>query len=343
MPGGPGGLSSSPAAHGGPPGAGPLRVDALPARVDEGELWGAAALMPTGTTVVGVGGDSSSPHGLSPDRDGRRWLVCGAAGSGVSTTLLLIARSLVRQGRRVAAVSTRPGALELLRDRPEVALCCDSADPTGLVSLRRSVPSLAVVVDNAEELLDSPVEAALREIATLVDRDDGLLVCGANTASLSLQYRGLAVEVARHRTGILLGPSSVSDADVFGLRIGVDPGAVQGRGYLVRRGCVTPIQVARPSDDSLRPDPQEAGPSGSPSVLAGLRCDPRPHGRHDADDRDHADGGRHQCPAALQQAPRDGKQQHVPDDGRGVRPACAPPPRPRHDCQPHREDGDEHR
>jgi S-DNA-T family DNA segregation ATPase FtsK/SpoIIIE len=125
-----------------------------------------------------------------------------------------------------------------------VLWCDDPTQPGELVALRRSVPELAVLVDNADELLDSPVESALRQLAALVDHDAGLIVAGADAGVMSVQYRGLAVELARHSTGVLLGPASTAESDLFGVRVPVDRAAVPGRGYLVRGGVATALQVA---------------------------------------------------------------------------------------------------
>jgi S-DNA-T family DNA segregation ATPase FtsK/SpoIIIE len=113
-----------------------------------------------------------------------------------------------------------------------------------LVELRRRAPGLAVVVDDADRLLDTPLDATVRELSDLVDRDRGLVVVGAEADSVSVQYRGLAVSVARHRTGVLLGPSSTTAADLLGARVPADRSAPPGRGYLVSSGVALPIQVA---------------------------------------------------------------------------------------------------
>ena len=81
-------------------------------------------------------------------------------------------------------------------------------------------------------------------MAASVDRDRGLGVVGAKDDAVSVQYRGVAVSVARHRTGILLGPSGATAADLLGARVPVDRQAPPGRGYLVRSGAALPIQVA---------------------------------------------------------------------------------------------------
>ena len=220
----------------------PWRVDALPRRVDTSSLP-----RPGGhddTVLLGLGGDELTPLGLSPTRDGRRWIVSGSNGAGVSTTLTAMAVGLLARDRRVAVIATRPGPWGTLRDDPQVLWCDDPAQPGELVALRRAVPDLAVLVDNAVELLDTPVESALKQLAALVDRDGGLIVGGCDASVLSVQYRGLAVELARHRTGIMLGPASAAEADVFGVRVPVDRAAVPGRGYLVRGGMATALQVA---------------------------------------------------------------------------------------------------
>jgi S-DNA-T family DNA segregation ATPase FtsK/SpoIIIE len=222
-----------------------MRVAALPTRVDPGQLVGEPAqgeLVP-----LGLGGDDASVVGLDPRRDGRSWLVAGAAGSGVSTALALVAQTLARQGRPLAVASAGAGPLDNLRSDPAVRLWVDVADPGELVSLRRAEPGLAVVVDDADRLVDTPVDDVLRQIASLVARDSGLVVCGADVRGVATQYRGLAVDVARARTGVLLGPTSAVDGDVFGLRLAADPTAPPGRGHLVRRGRVVPVQLAAPS------------------------------------------------------------------------------------------------
>ena len=227
----------------------PLHVDALPPVVREDELVLGSGR--TDSVALGIGGDDSTVLGLDPGRDGRRWLVTGAAGSGVSTTLLLIVRGLAAAGRPVAVVGHRGGPLDALRGDPAVAAWCDGANTASLVEARQREPSLAVVVDAADELIDHPVETVLREVAHLVDRDGGLLVVGANATALSSMYRGIAYEVARHRTGVLLGPTSTAEGGVLGVRAPVDRAARPGRGHVVQRGSCTPLQVALPDSPPI--------------------------------------------------------------------------------------------
>ena len=220
----------------------PWRVDALPSQVH-------AALLPRpggpdDTVLLGVGGDHLAPLGLSPERDGRRWIVSGGNGAGVSTALAAIAADVLSHDHRVAVVAARQGPWGALRDDARVTWCDDPTQPGALLALKRSVPDLAVLVDNADELLGSTIESALKQVSTLVDHDGGLIVGGANAGALSVQYRGFAVDLARHRTGIMLGPASLAEADLFGVRVPVDRVAPPGRGYLVRGGAATALQVA---------------------------------------------------------------------------------------------------
>jgi S-DNA-T family DNA segregation ATPase FtsK/SpoIIIE len=226
----------------------PWRVDPLPTRVGADDL--SRDHLRGDVAAVGAGGDESRTLALCPAADGRRWLVAGSRGAGVSTSLLHLAQELLRREHPMAVVSPRPGPLDVLRDDDRVAWC--GTDSDALVRASRCTPALAVVVDAGDELLDHPVEQVLREVLHLVDRDEGLVVLGADAAALSAMYRGIAVEVARHRTGIVLGPASTAQADLLGLRVPVDRGARPGRGHLVVNGGATPVQVALPAVDAPR-------------------------------------------------------------------------------------------
>ena len=159
-------------------------------------------------------------------------------------SLATAASGLVDIGRQLCVVATASAAWAALRQDPRIVFCDDPGDLTQLVELRRAVHDLVVLVDDADQLLDTPLDAAVREMAALVDRDGGLVVVGARAESVSAQYRGLAVAVARHRTGILLGPTSGPAADLLGARVPVDRAAGPGRGHLVTAGVAVPIQVA---------------------------------------------------------------------------------------------------
>ncbi|HEX5524267.1 MAG TPA: FtsK/SpoIIIE domain-containing protein [Pedococcus sp.] len=224
----------------------PLRVDELPCEV------GLSAMVPPAGgadgVLVGLGGDELVPLTLRPDRDGRRWLVAGGSRSGKSTALATLTQSLLDAGTPVAVVADRPGPLDRLRDHTHVVCWArphEPSDVASLVAARQSHAGLAVIVDDADQTLDSPADPVLREIARLVERDAGLVVCSATASIVMTQYRGVAVEVARHQTGILLGPSGPAEGELFGTKVARVRDRIPGRGLLIARGATTPVQVAR--------------------------------------------------------------------------------------------------
>ncbi|HEY7720086.1 MAG TPA: FtsK/SpoIIIE domain-containing protein, partial [Pedococcus sp.] len=143
----------------------PLHVPALPSEVvlDDALASGASP----GSVLLGVGGDTLEPVGLAPATDGCRWLVAGPARSGTSTALRTIAESLLGTGAGLAVVSARPGPLDDLRARPGVTCWAGPADAEALIAARQHDPGLSVLVDDADTLLDTPVEPVLREIGRL--------------------------------------------------------------------------------------------------------------------------------------------------------------------------------
>ncbi len=143
----------------------------------------------------------------------------------------------------MTVVAPCPGPLDALRHDRRLVSWRDSRSLTA-GDLPSDCPSLAVVVDRADELLDTRADDLLRDFSRQVERQGGLLVVGACATTLVTRYRGVGTEVARERTGILLGPRSTLEGDLFGLRLRADPQAPPGRGYLVRRGRALPLQVA---------------------------------------------------------------------------------------------------
>lgn len=214
----------------------PLRVDPLPGAVDEHQVQ-----LADGALALGLGGDDCRPQGLDPARDGRRWLVCGPHGSGVSTALGLLARQLVRGGWEVVLVGGEPSL-------PAVHVL-DATRTDELIALRTKVPRLAVLVDDTDRLADTAMEVVLREIGSRVERDRGLLVLGCEPQAVLTRLRGLPAEIAQHRTGVVLGTTSPSGVDLLGLRVEMVSSAPPGRGHVLRRGVAVPLQLALPASD----------------------------------------------------------------------------------------------
>ena len=195
----------------------PFRVDPLPARI----TWEAA---------VGLGGEGFVVGGdelglLSADLS-RGFTVAGPAGSGRSTALLALARSLPR----TCAVTPRPSPLA-------------GVDVDGLLAFLEAGPG-AVLVDDAE-LVEGPMADLLIQVSR-DGRDSGhSLVVAGTTEDLATVFRGFVADVRRSRTGLLLGVASHLDGELLGVRLpraSVRPGPA-GRGLLVRHGAVDVVQV----------------------------------------------------------------------------------------------------
>ena len=222
----------------------PHRLRDLPATLARTDI---RARTPRGHVLLGVAGDELDPA-LLDVTSGVGILVAGPPGSGRSTTLSALAHSIHEQGGTVLAVTPRPSPLRAL---PWLGGCLTGKEPASELD-RLLTPTgdrlQALLLDDVE-LLTEVARAPELEQLVAGARDNGLLVVGAGTTSdLLTTYRGLAVELRRGRTGILLHPGSPIDGDLFGLRLSAAelPGArpPPGRGLLVQHGCAVPLQIA---------------------------------------------------------------------------------------------------
>jgi S-DNA-T family DNA segregation ATPase FtsK/SpoIIIE len=222
----------------------PFRVEELPAAVpyeavvrpfDAGPLWIAA----------GIGGDESITQGIDLAVDGPSFVVSGPARSGRSMALMAMAMSLIAGGSNVVVLTPRISPLRQLAKTGRVLGCVSVDDPAVYTVLTDVNGPLAVIVDDAELVTESPVGALLeRYLQDARDRERAMLI-GGTTSELLRQFRGFAAEGRKGKTGLLLSPESTLDGDVLGARLprsGVGHGR-QGRGVLVVRGALTPVQV----------------------------------------------------------------------------------------------------
>jgi S-DNA-T family DNA segregation ATPase FtsK/SpoIIIE len=224
----------------------PMRVEPLPSRVGSSEVEAAAKAVATGPAwaLVGLGGDDLTPLGVDLALDGPAFVVAGPAGSGRSTTLATMGRWLLGQGREVAVVAHRRSPLRALAGEPGVLAVMGSGDTLELDRLLLERPDLVVLADDAETLHDTPVERPLLGMLR-ADADGGAtLLLAGSSADLAGQFRGLTVEARRGRTGLLLGALGPADGDLLGVRAPRTDESVTGRGLLVVRGRLTPVQVA---------------------------------------------------------------------------------------------------
>ncbi len=284
--------------------------------------------------ALGVAGSSAATWAWAPDRMGRRLLVAGPARSGRTNALRVIEASALAAGLQVAVVSARPRP----RQEPHTgSAILGPQDLDALVALRRDHPALVLLVDDADLLDDAPVVAAVREISALVDRDGGLVALTTSSAALLGRFRGLDVDLARHRTGLLLRPRP-GDGEVFGLRhVDVIP-SLPGRGLACVPHEVSEVQVflAEPATSPGHPlSGRGVRPGGDGVRVAGTQSG---KGRADGDD-DHRPPD--ECTVPLDQSDADGHQEHIPDDRRGPGPGRPTHPPESDECQGNSAEQDE--
>jgi S-DNA-T family DNA segregation ATPase FtsK/SpoIIIE len=187
--------------------------------------------------VLVVGTDGRDAVGFEPERGERRIAVLGSRSSGRTTALQTLAAGLIHAGHRVALIASGPG-----RDAGPSTFGIDDVD--ALVALRQAHPDLAVLVDDAERVADSKLDAVLREIVRLVDEDCGLVIVASTVTDVLRNPRSLAAQVAGPGVGLLLGKNAPGDEAALGLRGTLWEEDQPGRAHLVRAGQATPIQVA---------------------------------------------------------------------------------------------------
>jgi S-DNA-T family DNA segregation ATPase FtsK/SpoIIIE len=229
----------------------PFRVAELPVRVAMGDVVPAAGKVAAGRgplwMLVGVGGDELDPLGLDLVEDGPAFVVAGPPRSGRSTTLLAVAGWYAARGVPIAVVTARRSPLRDLVGTPGVPGSFGPGDAAGLTALleARTGP-LGLLVDDAEELLDSPIESVLLDLLrSAPDHQRGIVVAGS-TERMCSTYRGLTVEARKYGCGLLLSPTGPLDGDLLGVRIPRAAEVLPGRGMLAVRGRVTPVQVPLP-------------------------------------------------------------------------------------------------
>ena len=154
-----------------------------------------------------------------------------------------VAAGLRAAGWRVVAVTARDSVVrEYAHETFDVTQF--AADAT----FDRGLGRLAVLVDDAELVAESPA-AGLLDRLTRTARDSGhLVVIAGTTEELSVGFRGFVVDVRRARTGVLLAARGPLDGEVLGVRLPRNAGGASpvGRAQLIVRGVITQLQVALP-------------------------------------------------------------------------------------------------
>jgi S-DNA-T family DNA segregation ATPase FtsK/SpoIIIE len=248
------------------PSARPPKVEPLPAAITAARVEALrAGPVPVGQAVVtlGVGGTVLGPVDLDLDRVGGFFVVSGPARSGRSTTLLTVLRSLVsRGGWSPIVLAARPGPIrDLANAGTEAAfpVLTRPEDVAGRLAglLDEAAGRVLLLVDDAERFFDPAQPAALNALTSLAKDayDRKIAIVAASTPERWVRStRSWGEEIRQNHTGLLLSPRTPTDGDLFQLPMqkllrgvpGVTGAAHEGRGLLVVRGRISPIQVAHP-------------------------------------------------------------------------------------------------
>ncbi|MFI2664254.1 FtsK/SpoIIIE domain-containing protein [Micromonospora carbonacea] len=204
------------------------------------------------TAFVGVGGDEVVP--LGPDFvDIPTFAIGGPPRSGRSTALLTVARSLLENGTGLLVVAPRRSPLRDLAGQPGVTGVVTDAGIAAVDfrQLLKSIPEEtgAVVIDDAELLAQSDIDGDLNMLARGAAGNGWGLVVAGNAEALSLGLAGWLTQLKRNRAGLLIGPQSITDGELIGMRIPrgiVGQAAQPGRAYLhLGDGVLTAVQVPK--------------------------------------------------------------------------------------------------
>jgi S-DNA-T family DNA segregation ATPase FtsK/SpoIIIE len=230
----------------------PFRIDELPSRLSfedaqAYETVGAFALF----ALVGVGGDELAALGPDLSRN-PSFIVAGPSRSGRSTALVSMARSVITGGAEVLIVAPRNSPLRDLAGAAGVRAVITDArmDLEGWQShLGTGEKPLVVVIDDGEDLKDSPAGEALRGIIQGSSAAASALILGGTPGAICTGISGWQIEAKKARQGLLLSPQAPTDGELVSARIprsAVGGPPQPGRGWL-HLGDGDLKQVAIPS------------------------------------------------------------------------------------------------
>jgi S-DNA-T family DNA segregation ATPase FtsK/SpoIIIE len=220
-------------------------VEPLPTQVSRGELPRPSEAL---HAVVGLGDAELAPVELA--FEDRHFLVLGPYRSGRSTALATIALSL-RAADPALELHLLAPRRSPLGQLPIWATKTEGVDASDAVAVRLAeevdTRRCVVVIDDGEELAES-VGAPSLEILVRRGRDhDVRVVAACERQAAQRAFSGWVRELRKEQNALLLDPDPEVDGDLVGVRLPRRSSPVwpAGRGYLVRRGEVELVQVAR--------------------------------------------------------------------------------------------------
>ncbi len=239
---------------------GPVRLPPLPERVTAAALPVRRTRHCTGTleVVLGLGGDDGAPVTVDLVAAGPGLLVAGPPGSGRTTALRRIVTALLSAGTAVTVVAPRRSPLRRLAPHPLLSGPIGPDDADRLTASLRPGRSV-VVVDDLETVAD---DRCLDLLVGILRADDGshAVIGSGGSDELLAAFRGLGVAL-RGGSCVLLQPAA-GHGELAGVRLPRRaPEPIPGRGVLVVRRVVTPVQIGY--------DEEYGEPTRSAGVTAG--------------------------------------------------------------------------
>jgi len=205
-----------------------------------------------GRPVLGVGSTRLSP--LTFEARGS-FVVTGPSGSGRTTSLASLARSLHRWNAAMSLylfTPKRSSELAALSDWAEVAAGTDAVIALAIrLQAERHEGghqgSIAVVIERVDDLAGTSAESPLSGLVKACIEDDQLVVAEGETMFFSSSF-GLPGLLKTSRSGLALQPEGIEGQTVFrsGFPAFTRADIPQGRGFLVERGHPEMLQVAMP-------------------------------------------------------------------------------------------------
>jgi S-DNA-T family DNA segregation ATPase FtsK/SpoIIIE len=173
--------------------------------------------------IIGVGGNRLDLVGLDLHADGPGYIVMGPRRSGRSNALVAIARSLVKGGTSVIGVVSLASPVERIIGESGVlgVFSARSTSPEEFSSaVSQAAGPLAILVDDVEQILDTPFAAVLEGYLRGAQEHRRSIVIAGSTAELNTaSFRGLVAEARKSRAGLVLSPGAPADAELFGVRL----------------------------------------------------------------------------------------------------------------------------